>query len=40
MDKIDLYRQHIKQILTLHAQISSEKDTVKPQFKGLQPALL
>jgi hypothetical protein len=32
MDKIDLYRQHIKQILTKHAQISSEKDPVKPQL--------
>ncbi|MBD0263430.1 MAG: XisI protein [Tolypothrix sp. Co-bin9] len=32
MDKIDLYRQYIKQILTEHAQISSEKDTVNPQL--------
>ncbi|MDJ0617706.1 MAG: XisI protein [Calothrix sp. MO_192.B10] len=32
MDKIDLYRQYIKQILTEHAQISTDKDTVKPQL--------
>ncbi len=32
MDKIELYRQYIKQILTEHAQSSSKKDTVKPQL--------
>ncbi len=32
MDKIDLYRQYIKQILTEHAQISTDNDTVKPQL--------
>ncbi|MDZ7956984.1 MAG: XisI protein [Aulosira sp. DedQUE10] len=32
MDKIERYRQFIKQILTEHAQISSDKDVVKPQL--------
>ena len=32
MDKIERYRQYIKQILTLHAQISSNQDAVKPQL--------
>ncbi len=32
MDKIELYRQHIKQILTEHAQSSSEKDPVKSEL--------
>ncbi|MGJ5676065.1 MAG: XisI protein [Nostochopsis sp.] len=32
MDKIELYRQYIKQILTEHAQSSSEKSSVKPQL--------
>ncbi|MBW4511561.1 MAG: XisI protein [Scytonematopsis contorta HA4267-MV1] len=32
MDKIESYRQLIKQILSEHAQISSDTDTVKPQL--------
>lgn len=32
MDKIEHYRQIIKQILSEHAQISSHTDTVKPQL--------
>jgi XisI protein len=32
MDKIERYRQLIKQILSEHAQISSDTDTVKSQL--------
>jgi hypothetical protein len=32
MDKIDLYRQYIKQILTEHAQMGTDDDTVQPQL--------
>jgi len=32
MDKIERYRQFIKQILTEHAQISSNEDAVKSQL--------
>ncbi|MBW4509717.1 MAG: XisI protein [Scytonematopsis contorta HA4267-MV1] len=32
MDKIERYRQIVKQILTEHAQISSDTDTVKSQL--------
>ncbi|MEC4818155.1 MAG: XisI protein [Scytonema sp. PMC 1069.18] len=32
MDKIERYRQIIKQILTEHAQISSNTDTIKPEL--------
>jgi XisI protein len=32
MNKIELYQQYIKQILTKHAQMSADKDTVKPQL--------
>ncbi|TAE57882.1 MAG: XisI protein [Nostocales cyanobacterium] len=32
MDKIELYRQFIKEILTEHAQISTSTDTVKAQL--------
>ncbi|MBE9055990.1 XisI protein [Sphaerospermopsis sp. LEGE 08334] len=32
MDKIELYRQFIKEILTEHAQISTTTDTVKAQL--------
>jgi XisI protein len=32
MDKIERYRQIVKQILTEHAQISSNTDTVKSQL--------
>lgn len=32
MDKIERYRQFIKQILNEHAQLSSNLDTVKPQL--------
>jgi XisI protein len=32
MDKIECYRQYIKQILTEHAQISSNDDTVKAEL--------
>ena len=32
MDKLDAYRQALKQILTEHAQISATTDTVKAQL--------
>lgn len=32
MDKIELYRQYIKQILTEHAQSNLQQDAVKPQL--------
>ena len=32
MDKIESYRQFIKQILTEHAQITSNTDTIKPEL--------
>jgi XisI protein len=32
MDKIELYRQYIKQILTEHAQMSTDDDAVQPQL--------
>ena len=32
MDKIEQYRQFIKEILTEHAQISTTKDTVKAEL--------
>jgi XisI protein len=32
MDKIERYRQYIKEILTKHAEINSNSNTVKPQL--------